>query len=229
MLEKIKEFFKSIAKKIASGWKWLFGGKSSNAKQNLSSDQEKFSSNTLTKTLDNTVNHEKPVVADYPIHSNGNDGRADITQSKEHDKLPIIASISENISGTLELFVDVDKEHTNKAFDDDIDLNSIETSDHLKVNNLYVQSEEGKVFQITCDKPEVVNKDGVFLNIKSVVTDNQTVSNELVAMKKILGLSEKKAVINVTQISKDPIIVPQSEIASSTTTPAASNGLCVSA
>lgn len=228
MLEKIKEFFKSIAKKIASGWKWLFGGKSSNAKQNLSSDQEKFSSNTLTKTLDNTVNHEKPVVADYPIHSNGNDGQADITQSKEHDKLPIIASISENISGTLELFVDVDTEHTNKAFDDDIDLNSIETSDRLKVNNLYVQSEEGKVFQITCDKTKV-EKSGVLLNIKSVVTDNQTLSNELVAMKKILGLSEKKAVINVTQISQDPIRVPQSEIASSTTTPAASNGLCVSA
>ncbi|WP_264331138.1 hypothetical protein [Wolbachia endosymbiont (group B) of Erebia ligea] len=104
MWKSIKKFFKWIAdhtgiswiaRKISSGWKWLFGGKSSNAKQNLLSEQEKFSSNTLTKTLDNTVNHEKPV-ADYQIH----DSRADITQSKERDN---IAGIYERKPGMLEL------------------------------------------------------------------------------------------------------------------------------
>lgn len=231
MLKKIKKFFQSIAGRIASGWKWLFGGKPSNAKQNLSSEQGKFSSKTLTKTLDNTVNHEKPV-ADYPIHSNGDDSRADITQPKERDKLPIIASICESTTGMLELFVEI--KHTSKVFCGDIDLsgntnlNLTEISDRLKVYTQYVQSEKGEVFHITCDKPKV-EKNGVFLNIKSVVTDNQTLSNELVAMKKILGLNEKQAIVAITQISKDRIIVPQSEIASSTTTPAASNGLSLSA
>ncbi|BDG75472.1 MULTISPECIES: hypothetical protein [Wolbachia] len=234
MLEKIKKFFKSIAKKIASGWKCLFGGKPSNAKQNLSSEQGKFSSKTLTKTLDNTVNHEKPVAADYSIHSNGDDSRADITQSKEHDKPPIIAGICEKIPNKkLELFVMIN--HTGEVFGGDIglsgnpDLNLTEISDRLKVYTQYVQSEKEEVFRITCDEPKV-EKNGVFLNIKSVVSgDNKTSSNELAAMKKILGLNEKQATVAITQISKDPIIVPKSEIASSTTTPAASNGLCVSA
>ncbi|BET32325.1 MULTISPECIES: hypothetical protein [Wolbachia] len=233
MLEKIKEFFKSIAKKIASGWKWLFGGKPSNAKQNLSSEQGKFSSKTLTKTLDNTVNHEKPVAADYSIHSNGDDSRAEITQSKERDKLPIIAGICENTPGTLELFVKI--KHASKVFCGDIDLsgntdlNWTDIIDRLKVYTQHVQSEKGEVFHITCDEPKG-EKNGVFLNIKSVVSgDNKTSSDELAAMKKILGLNEKQATVAITQISKDPIIVPKSEISSSTTTPAASNGLCVSA
>ncbi|MHC3898314.1 UNVERIFIED_CONTAM: hypothetical protein LBW93_05415 [Wolbachia endosymbiont of Nasonia longicornis] len=210
----------------------MFGGKSSNAKQNLSSEQEKFSSNTLTNTLDNTVNHEKPVVANYPSHSNRNDSRADITQSKEHDKLPLIAGICESKPGMLELFVVI--KHANKVFCGDIDLsgnpdlNFIEISDRLKGYTQYVQSEEGKVFRITCDKPKV-EQDGVFLNIESVVSGNNKISsNEFSAMKKILGISEKKVSISVTQISKDPITAPKSKIASSTTTPAANNGLFAS-
>ncbi len=62
----------------------------------------------------------------------------------------------------------------------------------------YVQSEKGEVFHITCDKPKV-EKNGVFLNIKSVVPgNNKTSSSELAAMKKILGLNEKQATVAIT-------------------------------
>ncbi|UVW83538.1 hypothetical protein [Wolbachia endosymbiont of Aedes albopictus] len=79
MWEKIKKFFKWIAdhtgiswiaRKISSGWKWLFGGKA-NATQQNRSQQEKSSGNerqepaqtqskgtTTPKTLDDEVNSQ---------------------------------------------------------------------------------------------------------------------------------------------------------------------------
>lgn len=175
--------------------------------------------------MDNTVNHEKPV-ADYPIH----DSRADITQSKKRYN---IAGIRESTTGMLELFVTLT--NTGQVFGDGIglsgnpDLNCTDISGRLKVYTQYVQSEEGKVFKITCDKPKT-EEFGVFLNIKSVASENNKISShEFSRMKEILGLNEKRASVAITQISKDPIIVPKSEIASSTTTPAANNGLFASA
>ncbi|MDR2046085.1 MAG: hypothetical protein LBP77_03890 [Rickettsiales bacterium] len=87
MWEKIKKFFKWIAghtgiswiaRKISSGWKWLFGGKA-NATQQNTSQQEKSSGNerqepaqaqskgaTTPKTLDNEVNPDQPTPTTIP-------------------------------------------------------------------------------------------------------------------------------------------------------------------
>ncbi|WP_353270316.1 hypothetical protein [Wolbachia endosymbiont (group A) of Myopa testacea] len=91
MWEKIKKFFKWIAdhtkiswiaRKISSGWKWLFGGKA-NATQQNTSQQEKSSGNereepaqaqskstTTPKTLDDEVNPDQPVPPKQPVSSN---------------------------------------------------------------------------------------------------------------------------------------------------------------
>ncbi len=91
MWEKIKKFFKWIAdhtgiswiaRKISSGWKWLFGGKASATQQNTS-QQEKSSGNerqepaqaqskghTTPKTLDNKVNPDQLTPPKQPASSN---------------------------------------------------------------------------------------------------------------------------------------------------------------
>ncbi len=242
MWEKIKNFFKWIAdhtgiswiaRKISSGWKWLFGGKA-NATQQNTSQQGKFSDETLPKTLDSKVKPKQSVVADGQTHSNGADSRTDVTQSKEHDEPPVIGGIYENTNGVLEIFVIIN--HTGKVFGGGvglkgkIDHNYNEIIDNLKVYTLYVECEKGEVFQITCNKLTGTNKNGAFLSIESVASqDGKTSSDELATTKQMLDLSEKQAIVAVTQISKNPITVPKSEIASSATTPAASNGQLVSA
>lgn len=80
MWEKIKNFFKWIAdhtgiswvaRKISSGWKWLFGGKASATQQNTSQQEEssgnerqepaqaQSKSTTTPKTLDDEVNPDQ--------------------------------------------------------------------------------------------------------------------------------------------------------------------------
>ncbi len=84
MWEKIKSFFKWvadhtgiswIARKISSGWKWLFGGSKSqaNATQQNASQQKRSSNNeeqepaqtktTTSETLDDQVDHGQPTAA----------------------------------------------------------------------------------------------------------------------------------------------------------------------
>lgn len=93
MWEKIKNFFKWIAdhtgiswvaRKISSGWKWLFGGKANTTQQNASqqdgrSDNEKqehaqandqSKGHTTLKTLDDEVNPDQPVPPKQPVSSN---------------------------------------------------------------------------------------------------------------------------------------------------------------
>lgn len=83
MWEKIKNFFKWIAdhtgiswvaRKISSGWKWLFGGKANTTQQNTSQHEERSDNekqepaqandqskdHTTPKTLDNEVNPDQP-------------------------------------------------------------------------------------------------------------------------------------------------------------------------
>ncbi|WP_341821368.1 hypothetical protein [Wolbachia endosymbiont (group A) of Myopa testacea] len=202
MWEKIKKFFKWIAdrtgiswiaRKISSGWKWLFGGKKSETrvtKQNTS-QQGKFSNETLPKTLDNEAKPEQP-----------------------HDELPVIGSICENTNGVLELFVTTN--HTSKIFGDgvglsgNIDLNYTESMDKLKYR-VYIKCEKGGIFQITCNKLiDANNSEGAFLSIESVAShDGKTSSDELATMKQMLDLNEKQAIVAVTQISKNPITFPK--------------------
>ncbi len=89
MWEKIKKFFKWIAdhtgiswiaRKISSGWKWLFGGKANTTQQNTSQHEERSDNekqepaqandqskdHTTPKTLDNEVNPDQPTPPGKP-------------------------------------------------------------------------------------------------------------------------------------------------------------------
>lgn len=223
MWKSIKKFFKWIAdhtgiswiaRKISSGWKWLFGGKKSETsvtKQNTS-QQEKSSDSeeqTLPKTLD----------------------------VKLDDELPVIGDIYENTNGVLELFVMTN--HTPKIFgggvglSGNIDLNYTKVMDKLKYC-AYIKCEKGGIFQITCNKLTEANKSGAFLSIESVASqDGKTSSDELATMKQMLDLNEKQAIVAVTQISKTvPKGVangntPNSETASSAATQVANGNQAV--
>ncbi|MCM1001312.1 MAG: hypothetical protein KTV72_03200 [Wolbachia endosymbiont of Melophagus ovinus] len=265
MWKSIKKFFEWIAdhtgiswiaRKISSGWKWLFGGKANatqNASQQEGSPNNKKQEPAQEKTLDNQVNpdqspaapdgHQGPVtnasetdaeevntksgelfdvgggrVIQPSSTTTDNQYHSGQTHSNSADsrcgKPPVISSISENQKGVLELFVE--KNHTGKIFGDGLvgiagnaDLNHTEIVSKLKYR-AYIKCEKGEVFQITCGKLIESNGKGAFLSIESIASqDGKDSSSELEGMKNMLGLSEKRAVIAVTQISKDPITVPK--------------------
>jgi hypothetical protein len=112
MWEKIKKFFKWIAdhtgiswiaRKISSGWKWLFGGKASATQQNTS-QQEKSSGNerqepaqaqskstTTPKTLDDEVNPDQsipPAAPDEPQRPVINTSETDAKELPENFLTP---------------------------------------------------------------------------------------------------------------------------------------------
>ncbi|WP_375604501.1 hypothetical protein NOX90_03250 [Wolbachia endosymbiont of Anurida maritima] len=198
-----------IARKISSGWKWLFGGK---AKQNTS-QQEGPSGNerhepaqandqsktTIPKILDEEANPDQP-----PASS-----KADLNEPK---------SERIEVSGEkLGLVVNADKEDFMQA-----SKNPSNSEEYL----VYVEHAKG-IHRITgpnmCVNPGNENELQYFA-INSIATqDGKIVSGDPVEMKKMLGLEESKGFTDITGISKDPIKVPKSEIASSATTPGASN------
>ncbi|MGL9759665.1 MAG: hypothetical protein ACR5LA_13600 [Wolbachia sp.] len=77
MWKSIKNFFKWIAdhtgiswiaRKVSSGWKWLFGSKA-NATQQNTSQQGKYPNDkeqTLPKTLDNEAKPDQPILVRKP-------------------------------------------------------------------------------------------------------------------------------------------------------------------
>ncbi|MDG7056581.1 MAG: hypothetical protein LKM43_00265 [Wolbachia endosymbiont of Penenirmus auritus] len=243
MWQSIKKFFKRIAdctgiswiaRKISSGWKWLFGGKKSEARvNNQNTPQQGESPDGKGQTVEpsKTLGNEQPIVAESSeqkttdeeqdhsgqTHSNSADSRC--------GKPPVIGGINEDDS---ELVLFVQMNHTGKIFGGGLvgiagnaDLSYTEILDKLKYR-VYIECEEGRIFKITCGKPIEANSKGAFLSIESIASqDGKDSSSELEGMKNMLGLSEKHAVVSITQISKDPITVPKTvedgNIPSSTT------------
>ncbi|QOD38170.1 hypothetical protein [Candidatus Wolbachia massiliensis] len=197
MWENIKKFFKWIADH--TGISWILGKISSGWKSCWSSSQE-----------DGFVKEQK--VLEQP--ANGK-------QSQE----PVIAGIQEE-EGKLVLFVE--SNNISKIFGGSVGLkgntglNTTEIKDKLKYR-VYIRCDE-KVFKVTFSELIDVNSRGAFLSIESVAPqDGQASSSELEGMKNMLGLSEKQAVIAVTQISKDPITVPKTVENGNTPNPKTNN------
>ena len=92
-----------------------------------------------------------------------------------------------------------------------VSLNTTGIVDELKYS-AYVRCDAG-IFKITCGeliKDNNSRDNSTFLGIESLASqDGKALSSELEGMKNMLGLSEKHAVVGITQISKDPITVPK--------------------
>ncbi len=111
MWEKIKNFFKWIAdhtgiswvaRKISSGWKWLFGGKANTTQQNTSQHEERSDNekqepaqandqskdHTTPKTLDNEVNLDQPTPPGKPKEPVINTSETDAKELPENFPTP---------------------------------------------------------------------------------------------------------------------------------------------
>ncbi|MFP3020242.1 hypothetical protein [Wolbachia endosymbiont (group A) of Pogonocherus hispidulus] len=229
MWKNIKKFFKWIAdhtgiswvaRKISSGWKRLFGGKASTAQQNTS-QQESSSGNKKHVQANAQSKTTAPKTLNVQVNLN---------QTLPKQPASSKADLNEPKSGRIEvsdekfvLAVNADRKDFMQA-----SKNPSNSEEYL----VYVKHAKG-IHRITgpnmCVNPGNENELQYFA-INSIATqDGKTVSGDPVEMKKMLGLEESKGFTDITGISKDPITVPKSEIASSATTPAASNGPSVSA
>ncbi|WP_250295692.1 hypothetical protein [Wolbachia endosymbiont of Oedothorax gibbosus] len=222
MWEKIKNFFKWIAdhtgiswiaRKISSGWKWLFGGKANTTQQNTSQHEERSDNekqepaqandqskdHTTPKTLDDEVNPDKPAAPDKPQGPVINTSETDAKELPENFPTPNL-----KVGDGGKLLLTLTPEQLAKCK---------ENSEATRLNALLIY--------IKCDANEYRitgnSVDEKIISIESIQKKNENGQFKKISAKEILGNAMVKKVDSISNRAFEAPTLEQPKLNTTTT------------